>query len=267
MKIYHLTIHPNIPTETAWEELEAAGVEVLYSDEDPEGRQKILICRLEDHTSRVEQMAALPGILSISAAPDLMIDWETQWSQHGLDFHNGLVHVHVGETEFSLKPGPGFGDASHPTTRLVLQMMKTSVPERNVLDIGCGSGILSLAAIYLKAHSVYAIDIDPDAIRHTIENIGLNNIEQPIWVGSTDELIDQCPAKPLIALMNMISSEQEQAWKALEPIHHQIQECITSGILAEEKNAYIAHWAKRGWQLKKEEQEGCWQAFHFSKKG
>lgn len=267
MKIYHLTIHPNTPTETAWEKLETAGIEVLYSDEDLERRQKVLVCRLENCSSQVEQIAGLPEILSISAAPDLAIDWETQWSQHGLDFHDGLVHVHVGETEFSLKPGPGFGDASHPTTRLILQMMETHVSERAVLDIGCGSGVLSLAAIYLKAHPVYAIDIDPEAIRHTIENIGLNDVKRPIWVGSTEELIDQCPNKPLIALMNMIFSEQELAWSALKPIHHRIEECITSGILTEEKDAYIALWHERGWQLNKAEQEGCWQAFHFIKRG
>lgn len=263
MSIYHFSIHPDVSIEAAWEELEIAGVEVLYSDEGPDGEDKVIICRLEPQPSKEEWLAKLSSVQSIKPAPDLSIDWEAQWSEHGLDFREGFVHVRVGGLEFLLKPGPGFGDASHPSTRLVLQMMENVVPGHPVLDIGCGSGILSLAAARLGAHPVYAIDIDPDAIRHTIENISLNNIEKPLWVGSAQELVDQRPGKRLIALMNMISSEQEQAWNSLAPLHQHIEACITSGVLTAEKDAYLASWKARGWKLVDTLQEGDWLAFHL----
>lgn len=69
----------------------------------------------------------------------------------------------------------------------------------------------------------------------------------------------------MIALMNMISSEQELAWNSLIPLHENIEEWITSGILAEEKEAYAALWKNRGWTQKNVIQEDDWLAFHFTK--
>lgn len=265
MNIYHFSIHPDVSIESAWEELEIAGVEVLYSDEDSESQNKIIICRLNPETSKETWLAKLPSVQSIQQAPDLTIDWESQWAHHGLDFHEGYVHVRVGTLEIILKPGPGFGDASHPTTRLVLQMMEYAVPGKATIDIGCGSGILTLAAAFLEGSPVYAIDIDPEAIRHTIENIALNKIDKSVWVGSANELAGQKPKGPFIALMNMISSEQDLAWNSLAPLHDVINECISSGVLTEEKEAYITQWEERGWQLHSTQQEGDWHAFHFKK--
>lgn len=261
MNIYHLIIRPEVSIETAWEELESIGVNVLYSDEDPEGHQKILVCRLPNK----EKITTHPSVLSVKPAPNLNIDWEMQWFQHGLNFHNGLVHVPIGDANIRLKPGPGFGDASHPTTRLVLKMMEHVVPCRPVLDVGCGSGILSLAALHWGARPIYAIDIDPEAICHTIENISLNDIKKSVWVGSAEELVQQDPPKKLVALMNMISSEQALAWESLSILQGHIHDCITSGILAEEQEAYLKLWNGRGWQLRGTLEEDGWMAFHWEK--
>lgn len=266
MNIYHFAIHPHVPVETAWMELEMAGIEVLYSDEDLDGHNKTIVCQLPSQLNQAEWLTNLPSIQSIQLAPALSIDWEAQWSEHGLDFRDGFVHVRIGAMEFVLKPGPGFGDASHPSTRLVLELMASAInPKQAVLDVGCGSGILSIAAAKLGAHRIYAIDIDPAAIRHTIENITLNNIENPLWVGSALELLEQNPKKPLLALMNMISSEQELAWESLAALHPHIEACITSGILNEEKEAYLQRWQHRGWSVHKTLQEDDWIAFHLHK--
>ncbi len=82
-----------------------------------------------------------------------------------------------------LDPGMAFGTGLHPSTQICLRLMETVVrPGQRVLDAGCGSGILSIAAARLAAGSVDAFDIDPIAVRATIENAGLNNLPLPINV-------------------------------------------------------------------------------------
>lgn len=265
MNIYHFIIRSEASLETAWDELELAAIEVLYGDEDPNSQDKFIACRMPHAESNEQLLAKLKTVQAIKPAPDLAIDWDAQWSEHGLDFHAGAVHVRIGKLDFILKPGPGFGDASHPSTRLVLQMMEQAIQPGAVLDVGCGSGILSIAAAKLGGSPVYAIDIDPEAIRHTIENISINDIKTSLWVGSAQELVAKKPSHKMMALMNMISSEQKLAWASLDLLHKHIQECITSGILETEKNAYLAEWEKNGWELKNLLQEGEWLAFHFIK--
>lgn len=75
-----------------------------------------------------------------------------------------------------LDPGMAFGTGLHPSTQLCLRLMETVVkPGQRVLDAGCGSGILSIAAARLGASSVDAFDIDPIAVRATAENAALND--------------------------------------------------------------------------------------------
>jgi ribosomal protein L11 methyltransferase len=86
-----------------------------------------------------------------------------------------------GELPIILDPGMAFGTGLHPSTQLCLQAMEDSVkPGHRVLDAGCGSGILSIAAVRLGASAVDAFDIDPIAVRATEENAALNTLAIPI---------------------------------------------------------------------------------------
>ena len=76
-----------------------------------------------------------------------------------------------------LNPGLTFGTGSHATTRLCLQALEKLVrPGMSVLDLGCGSGILSIAALCLGAGYAAAVDIDPKAVDVAYENAALNGI-------------------------------------------------------------------------------------------
>ncbi len=80
-----------------------------------------------------------------------------------------------------LDPGMAFGTGLHPSTQLCLMAMEDVVqPDQRVLDAGCGSGILSIAAARLGARRVDAFDIDPIAVRATEENAALNDLPVPI---------------------------------------------------------------------------------------
>lgn len=82
-----------------------------------------------------------------------------------------------GDLAILLDPGMAFGTGLHPSTQLCLEAMEDVVqPGQRVLDAGCGSGILSIAAVRLGAARVDAFDIDPLAVRATVENAALNEL-------------------------------------------------------------------------------------------
>ena len=180
-----------------------------------------------------------------------MIDWNKQWELHAPNFKDGFAHVQLKENlSFKMKPGPGFGDLSHPTTRLMLKMLPEKI-EGTVIDVGCGSGVLSLAAKLLGADRVFGIDIDQEAIDHAKQNAQLNHLH--CFFGKN---LPHIPTHPLI-LMNMISSEQKIAWNALPKFES--YRLIVSGYPLEEKEPHFD-----GALIKKSILDG-WKGYVFDK--
>lgn len=91
-----------------------------------------------------------------------------------------------GAINLEMDPGMAFGTGSHPTTRLCLQWLCTAVsPGCSVLDYGCGSGILGIAAAKLGARPVLGCDIDPAAVEASMANAERNAVPQVVWQDST----------------------------------------------------------------------------------
>ena len=87
-----------------------------------------------------------------------------------------------------LDPGLAFGTGNHASTFLCLQWLgKTNVKDKIVIDYGCGSGILAVAALLLGAKKVYATDIDPQAVLATQQNAELNGVLDKLYVGLPEE--------------------------------------------------------------------------------
>lgn len=183
------------------------------------------------------------------------VDWHEQWSLFASDFHEGKAHIDLGGKTLLLTPGPGFGDLSHPTTFLMLEMLKTRAKNESIVDIGTGSGILALAALALGAKSAIGIDIDTAALKHAKENAKLNNLPARF-----SKKLPKCKAS--IFLMNMIFPEQ----KELNPsqFNPSAKLWIVSGILASEKKAYMTQTKKWGWKLLKEYTKSDWLGFILS---
>jgi ribosomal protein L11 methyltransferase len=101
-----------------------------------------------------------------------------------------------------LDPGLAFGTGSHPTTRLCLQWLEQHMPAgARVIDYGCGSGILAIAAARLGATDVVGIDIDPQALRATRDNALRNDVQIEV-LGSESP----APAPAAIVVANILSS-------------------------------------------------------------
>ncbi len=101
-----------------------------------------------------------------------------------------------GETDrtiFTVNPGMTFGTGTHHTTKLCIEELENAVDEeKTVLDIGCGSGILSIISLLLGAKEAYALDIDPACEHVAYENADLNNIDKSKYhVYSGDILTDK----------------------------------------------------------------------------
>ena len=112
-----------------------------------------------------------------------------------------------------LDPGLAFGTGSHPTTRMCLEWLDANLtPGASVIDYGCGSGILAIAAARLGARSVLAIDIDPQAVESTRANAAINRVEltaaEPAGANAAaaDVVLANILANPLRILAPLLSS-------------------------------------------------------------
>lgn len=260
--LYRLQIHPSISLEQAWSLLELAHFTVLYGSEE-EGRTELYV-----HAQSPTDLSSFPWIHTCTPYTLPPIDWESQWAAHGHDFHEGYVHIDLSSftptvPPLRLQPGPGFGDLSHPTTRLLLRLLTQYVTDQLVVDVGCGSGILTLAAAALGATFVYGIDIDREALEHSQQNAILNGLETQCLFCLPSDFIWKKTPTPILGLMNMIQSEQQVAWSSLPTLHTQAGVWLTSGIRLEERDAYLAQVTRWGWILKEEQQEEHWLAFCF----
>lgn len=115
------------------------------------------------------------------------MDWRNNWKQFFFPIPVGeklLIRptwrdeYDPGERKvINIDPGMAFGTGNHETTRLCLKCLEQFVKEGDkVLDVGCGSGILSIASVLLGAESAFGVDIDPTAVRTAVENAQMNSV-------------------------------------------------------------------------------------------
>ncbi len=138
-----------------------------------------------------------------------------------------------------LDPGMAFGTGSHPTTRLCLEWLERSVtPGVSLLDYGCGSGILAIAAARLGAHDVLGVDIDPQAVGAAKSNAERNEVSARFAdsageiKGQFDIVVANILSNPLKALAPAICSHVRPGGRL-----------ALSGILAEQTDELIAAYA------------------------
>ena len=152
-------------------------------------------------------------------------DWEREWMDnfHPIKFGKRLWVCpswreipDPAAVNVMLDPGLAFGTGTHPTTALCMQWLDATIqPEQSVVDFGCGSGILGIAALKLGAKRVIGVDIDPQAIEASLANAKRNNVEGQIELYlpkdqpkdfQADVVVANILAGPLAELKNIISA-------------------------------------------------------------
>ncbi|MEO3864714.1 50S ribosomal protein L11 methyltransferase [Rheinheimera fenheensis] len=152
-------------------------------------------------------------------------DWEREWMDnfHPIKFGQRLWVCpswrdipDLTAVNVMLDPGLAFGTGTHPTTALCMQWLDATIkPEQTVVDFGCGSGILGIAALKLGAKRVVGVDIDPQAIEASTANAKRNNVEGQIELYlpqdqpkdfQADVVVANILAGPLAELKDIISA-------------------------------------------------------------
>jgi ribosomal protein L11 methyltransferase len=170
-----------------------------------------------------------------------------------------------------------FGTGTHPTTQLCLELMETAFgggessdarrtdTEYRVIDVGCGSGILSIAALKLGATAALGVDIDPESIRNSRENAVTNGIsdELVLGVGSVGEILDgKFPwSSGRLVLANILAPVIIRLFDAgLSKLVEPDGVIILSGILQEQGQGVIDAGEASGLKLRERRQMGDWVA-------
>ncbi len=148
----------------------------------------------QDGRARLEALASEMG-LSLSAAPLAQTDWEESWKDSYPPQEVGetivvlpywLADEQTTRKKVILDPGLTFGTGAHPSTQLVIEQMERLVrPGFRCLDLGSGSGILSITALRLGAAAALGVDIDPKAEDIARENAAYNGFSAPEFTALT----------------------------------------------------------------------------------
>ncbi|HEY2373074.1 MAG TPA: 50S ribosomal protein L11 methyltransferase [Gaiellaceae bacterium] len=159
---------------------------------------------------------------------DVAEGWQERWREfhHGTQvgrFWVGPPWEEAGQSEtIVIDPGRAFGTGSHPTTRLTLELLQTLDPG-SVLDVGCGSGVLSIAAAKLGFAPVIGVDLDAAAVEATTANARANGVTVEARLG--DALADELPHVD-VALANVALDVVERLLQRLPA-----ERVVTSGYL------------------------------------
>ena len=248
--------HQYLATEILLDELGAVAISIIDAEDHPIFVEEVDSTPLWQHITlkalfsedidlprlqkTIEDALAAPVEIRKRKIKDQ--DWQKKWLQNlrPMQFSERLwvcpswmTYPDPFAINIQLDPGLAFGTGTHPTTELCLQWLSNyPLINKTVMDFGCGSGILAIAAYYLGAKKVIAIDHDPQAIQATGVNAGKNNIDQGVLTTiladrPTDQNCDVIIANVLLLPLLKFSADFAKAMLPTSKI-------ILSGILEQQ---------------------------------
>lgn len=166
----------------------------VYAYLPADDQQQETLKRLEESLWYLGRIRPLP---EPEIRPIKQTDWSESWKQQYTPVKIGerLVVVPAwlewsasGRAAVRIDPGMAFGTGTHPTTRLCLEMVESlystsGMSPETVIDVGCGSGILAVAALKLGAGQALGVDVDPEALQAAQENASLNGVDDRLVLG------------------------------------------------------------------------------------
>ena len=219
----------------------------------------------------VERLAALGIDATIECEGMNEDDWSESWKQYYKPIPLGKVTIvpaweeyeaRDGEVVIKMDPGMAFGTGTHETTRLVMRIMQDEVKGgERVLDVGTGSGILSICASKLGAKSCNAYDIDPVAVKVARENAERDGCHN-ITVGVSDLLknVDLEGGKYDVCVANIVSDIIIRMMPDLKNYIKKEAPTVLSGIIESRAQEVRECVLKCGYEILHEERENDWVA-------
>ena len=241
--------------------------------------------QMEDTRRRLEEGLWYLGRIRPLPAPQFKrvqeSDWAEAWKQH---YHPIAVGQRLmiipawldepleGRIPVRMDPGMAFGTGTHPTTQLCLEFVEELYPggqgPAEVIDLGCGSGILAVAALKLGARHALGVDIDADSVRATRENAQLNEVTAGMetGLGSLAEVLAgqfSLRQAPLV-LANILAPVLVRLLdEGLDQLAAPGGLLVLSGILDTQAQGVIEAAAQRGLELVERRQIADWVALGF----
>lgn len=250
---------------------------ILYMDDSDEGREKLKLVKstVENwkKTLKADEIGkgAYYGRLVIEEKAVRDDDWKDNWKEF---FKPSKITDRIvvkpswenyekqseDELIIEIDPGMAFGTGTHETTTLCIKLLEKYAEEQDkVLDVGCGSGILSIAAGLLGIKDILGVDIDPVAVEVSKENVELNGLSDVVkiqWGDLTkgiDYKADVVVANLMADLVMMLSCDVAKHLKGKGIF-------ISSGILVEKKKTVSAEIEKNGFEIIEILEQGDWCA-------
>lgn len=240
------------------EAMEVANIDLFDEELIAKDRDKVIIhLYVSEETSPEEIIAFLTQRFS-SENIDYTLDldksitenWINNWKKYFKPIPIGekLLIRPIWEEEFDsmgrvvihLEPGLAFGTGTHETTRLCLKTIEKYVEEGSeVLDIGCGSGILSIAALLLGAKKAVGIDIDELSVKTAAENARINNVEDK-FEAICGNLTEKVKGKYKVIIANIVADVIIELTKEVRSFMQEDAVYIVSGIIDTRKDDVLS---------------------------
>ena len=247
----------------------------FYLAPDEEGLNTVANIRIAMAAVKDQHPEYAPMLLTMENVSDS--DWENNWQQFYKPMEIGERLLVIPEWEkcdpkgrvtVTLNPGLTFGTGSHATTRLCLRTLDKLVQGgEKVLDLGCGSGILSIAALRLGAKSAFACDIDDKCVDVAYENAALNGIGKDTYtVRWGNVLSDQQLRREMgggydIVVANIVADVIIALSTEVRPYLKEGGCFLTSGIIDDRAEEVAAALRSAGWEILETNSNEGWYSF------
>ncbi|MBP3441685.1 MAG: 50S ribosomal protein L11 methyltransferase [Clostridia bacterium] len=263
--------------EAAWE---IAHIDLIDEDLLQKDRSKAVVhIYISPEESPAEAVAFLSeryNAEGIAHEIDLSIcrnqDWENNWKAYfkPLPVGDKLLIRPVWEDEYDddgrivldIEPGLAFGNGGHDTTRLCLETLEKHItPDVELLDIGCGSGILGIAGLLLGAKSATGVDIDALAVKTAKENGTINGFEEPEFTVFEGNLTDKVSGKYDVVVANIVADIIVMFTENVGKFLKDDGVYITSGIIDTREQDVLDAFEKYGFEVIGRHESCGWLCF------
>ena len=243
---------------------QVAVVKAYFAEED---NIEEVLKYINEKMEELKELGIDTGLAKVESEKMYEEDWANNWKKYYKPTKiGGRIVVKPIWEEYSpngdelvleLDPGMAFGTGTHETTRMCIQALDKYVKEDStVFDVGCGSGILAIAAAKLGAKKAVGVDLDPVAVESAKENVGFNNLENiEILYGNLVEVID---GKADIVVANIIA---EVICILTEDVKRVLKEdgyFITSGIIHDRVDMVTSKLVETGFEVMEINKDGEW---------
>ena len=196
-------------------------------------------------------------------------DWENNWKQYfkPINVGNKLIIRPIWVDDYdagdrkvlNLEPGIAFGTGTHETTRLCLEALENYITDdTHMLDVGCGSGILSVAGMLLGAKDATGVDIDKLAVKVAIENGKLNGFQYPEYNMIVGNLIDRVSGKYSVVTANIVADAIIMLTPDVKNFLAEDAIYIVSGIIDIREDEVLSCLAENGFTIVNRRSENGW---------